>query len=143
MVQCEMKTAQCHTLGAWGSPLWGCRGTMGLLFLVGGGSGHGSGLLTCRGFSEPPGGQCRAAVEELCGQPEGVEECLSLSRPCLPSAVSVSQDYELEAEKLRSLLDLENGRSSHVSKKARLQSPATKVREEVSSGPGLLRVPTL
>uniref|UniRef100_A0A2K6P984 Periplakin n=1 Tax=Rhinopithecus roxellana TaxID=61622 RepID=A0A2K6P984_RHIRO len=40
------------------------------------------------------------------------------------------KDYELEAEKLRSLLDLENGRSSHVSKRARLQSPATKVKEE-------------
>ncbi|XP_058142509.1 periplakin [Dasypus novemcinctus] len=40
------------------------------------------------------------------------------------------KDYELEAEKLRSLLDLENGRNSHVSKKARLQSPAAKVKEE-------------
>uniref|UniRef100_A0A667IQ23 Periplakin n=1 Tax=Lynx canadensis TaxID=61383 RepID=A0A667IQ23_LYNCA len=40
------------------------------------------------------------------------------------------KDYELEAEKLRSLLDLENGRSSHVTKRARLQSPAAKVREE-------------
>ncbi|XP_036885805.1 periplakin isoform X2 [Sturnira hondurensis] len=40
------------------------------------------------------------------------------------------KDYELEAEKLKSLLDLENGRSSHVSKRARLQSPAAKVREE-------------
>ncbi|XP_054991202.1 periplakin [Sorex araneus] len=40
------------------------------------------------------------------------------------------KDYELEAEKLRSLLDLENGRNSHMSKKARLQSPATKVKEE-------------
>lgn len=49
--------------------------------------------------------------------------------PCL----SLTQDYELEAEKLRSLLDLENGRSSHVSKRARLHSPAAKVREEVSS----------
>lgn len=47
--------------------------------------------------------------------------------------LSLTQDYELEAEKLRSLLDLENGRSSHVSKRARLQSPAAKVREEVSS----------
>lgn len=46
--------------------------------------------------------------------------------------VSLTQDYELEAEKLRSLLDLEHGRSSHVSKRARLQSPAAKVREEVS-----------
>lgn len=47
--------------------------------------------------------------------------------------MSLPQDYELEAEKLRSLLDLENGRSSHVSKRARLQSPAARVREEVSS----------
>uniref|UniRef100_A0A2K5C9Y3 Periplakin n=1 Tax=Aotus nancymaae TaxID=37293 RepID=A0A2K5C9Y3_AOTNA len=40
------------------------------------------------------------------------------------------KDYELEAETLRSLLDLENGRSSHVNKRARLQSPAAKVKEE-------------
>ncbi|XP_060028418.1 periplakin isoform X2 [Erinaceus europaeus] len=40
------------------------------------------------------------------------------------------KDYELEAEKLRSLLDLENGRNSHSSKRARLQSPAAKVKEE-------------
>ncbi|XP_021099974.1 periplakin isoform X1 [Heterocephalus glaber] len=40
------------------------------------------------------------------------------------------KDYELEAEKLRSLLDLENGRNSHMSKRARLQSPAGKVKEE-------------
>lgn len=40
------------------------------------------------------------------------------------------KDYELEAEKLRSLLDLENGRGNHMSKRARLQSPAAKVREE-------------
>ncbi|XP_005391315.1 PREDICTED: periplakin [Chinchilla lanigera] len=40
------------------------------------------------------------------------------------------KDYELEAEKLRSLLDLENGRNSHMSKRARLQSPAAKVKEE-------------
>uniref|UniRef100_A0A2K5C9X0 Periplakin n=1 Tax=Aotus nancymaae TaxID=37293 RepID=A0A2K5C9X0_AOTNA len=43
------------------------------------------------------------------------------------------KDYELEAETLRSLLDLENGRSSHVNKRARLQSPAAKVKEEVSN----------
>lgn len=46
--------------------------------------------------------------------------------------LSFIQDYELEAEKLRSLLDLENGRNSHVNKRARLQSPAAKVKEEVS-----------
>ncbi|XP_021568006.1 periplakin [Carlito syrichta] len=40
------------------------------------------------------------------------------------------KDYELEAEKLRSLLDLENGRSNHAHKRARLQSPAAKVKEE-------------
>ncbi|KAM5130731.1 periplakin isoform 2-T2 [Callospermophilus lateralis] len=40
------------------------------------------------------------------------------------------KDYELEAEKLRSLLDLENGSNGHVSKRARLQSPAAKVKEE-------------
>lgn len=47
--------------------------------------------------------------------------------------LSFTQDYELEAEKLRSLLDLENGRNIHVNKRARLQSPAAKVKEEVSS----------
>ncbi|XP_074136524.1 periplakin [Sminthopsis crassicaudata] len=40
------------------------------------------------------------------------------------------KDYELEAEKLRSLLDLENGRNIHTNKKTRLQSPAAKVKEE-------------
>ena len=41
------------------------------------------------------------------------------------------QDYELEAEKLRSILDLENGRNGFMNKRPRLQSPATKVKEEV------------
>ncbi|OXB55089.1 hypothetical protein ASZ78_012026 [Callipepla squamata] len=40
------------------------------------------------------------------------------------------KDYELEAEKLRSILDLENGRNGYMSKKPRLQSPAAKVKEE-------------
>ncbi|XP_007937906.1 periplakin [Orycteropus afer afer] len=40
------------------------------------------------------------------------------------------KDYELEAEKLRSLLDLESGRNTHASKRARLQSPAARVKEE-------------
>lgn len=42
------------------------------------------------------------------------------------------QDYEIEAEKLRSILDLENGRNGYMSKRPRLQSPAAKVKEEVS-----------
>ncbi|KAH0631794.1 hypothetical protein JD844_019609 [Phrynosoma platyrhinos] len=40
------------------------------------------------------------------------------------------KDYELEAEKLRSILDLENGRNGFMSKRPRLQSPAAKVKEE-------------
>uniref|UniRef100_A0A8C5JSB3 Periplakin n=1 Tax=Junco hyemalis TaxID=40217 RepID=A0A8C5JSB3_JUNHY len=40
------------------------------------------------------------------------------------------KDYELEAEKLRSILDLESGRNGYTSKKPRLQSPAAKVKEE-------------
>ncbi|XP_064376530.1 periplakin isoform X1 [Dromaius novaehollandiae] len=40
------------------------------------------------------------------------------------------KDYELEAEKLRSILDLENGRNGYMSKKPRLQSPAAKVKEQ-------------
>ncbi|XP_063170890.1 periplakin [Candoia aspera] len=40
------------------------------------------------------------------------------------------KDYELEAEKLRSILDLENGRNGFMSKRPRRQSPAAKVKEE-------------
>lgn len=88
-----------------------------------------------RQFSKPPGSQSKV---QLSGRPprsarKGTGTLWShllWSAPCL---VSLTQDYELEAEKLRSLLDLENGRNSHVSKRARLQSPAAKVREEVSS----------
>ncbi|XP_062999416.1 periplakin [Elgaria multicarinata webbii] len=40
------------------------------------------------------------------------------------------KDYELEAEKLRSILDLESGRNGFLSKRPRLQSPAAKVKEE-------------
>lgn len=53
--------------------------------------------------------------------------------PISPGNV-LPQDYELEAEKLRSILDLENGRNGYASKKPRLQSPAAKVKEEVSEG---------
>lgn len=53
--------------------------------------------------------------------------------PVSPGNV-LPQDYELEAEKLRSILDLENGRNGYTSKKPRLQSPAAKVKEEVSKG---------
>lgn len=96
--------------------------------------GCGCVLLMERQFSKPPGSQSKVW---LSGRPPRsarrgtgtLWSHLLWSALCL---VSLTQDYELEAEKLRSLLDLENGRSSHVSKRARLQSPATKVREEVS-----------
>ncbi|KAM8961664.1 periplakin [Pelodytes ibericus] len=39
------------------------------------------------------------------------------------------KDYELDAEKLKSILDLENRRTSY-SKRSKIQSPATKVKEE-------------
>ncbi|XP_053550484.1 periplakin [Bombina bombina] len=39
------------------------------------------------------------------------------------------KDYELESEKLRSILDMENRRNTY-SKRARIQSPAAKVKEE-------------
>ncbi|KAK2492792.1 hypothetical protein MC885_015239 [Smutsia gigantea] len=65
-------------------------------------------------------------LDEIARREEEVQSICTLSQ-LYQQAV---KDYELEAEKLRSLLDLENGRSSHVSKRARLQSPAAKVREE-------------
>lgn len=86
-------------------------------------------------FSKPPASQSRV---RLSGRPSrsagrGMGTLWSLLPWSALCHVSLTQDYELEAEKLRSLLDLENGRNSHVSKRARLQSPAAKVREEVSS----------
>ena len=118
------------------SMLWGWRGIVGLLFLI----AHV--IQGCRyvplmdlWFSKPPGSQNRVWLSGRPLQSAGrgirtFRSHLLLSALC---HVSLTQDYELEAEKLRSLLDLENGRSSHMSKRARLQSPAAKVREEVSS----------
>ncbi|XP_026536491.1 periplakin [Notechis scutatus] len=40
------------------------------------------------------------------------------------------KDYELEAEKLRSILDLESGRNGFMNKRPRLQSTALRVKEE-------------
>lgn len=51
--------------------------------------------------------------------------------PHLSNITTLLQDYELEAEKLRSILDLENGRNGYMNKRPRLQSPAAKVKEEV------------
>ncbi|KAI5127948.1 Periplakin [Manis pentadactyla] len=65
-------------------------------------------------------------LDEIAGREQEVQSICALSQRYQQAV----KDYELEAEKLRSLLDLENGRSGHVSKRARLQSPAAKVREE-------------
>lgn len=107
-----------HVQGKPGGTSLGCRGAVGILFLI----------LLCttdvlrvqlsRGLLQSAGRAVRTFQSQV-----------PLSALC---HVSLTQDYELEAEKLRSLLDLEHGRSSHVSKRARLQSPAAKVREEVS-----------
>ncbi|XP_039095232.1 periplakin [Hyaena hyaena] len=65
-------------------------------------------------------------LDEIARREEEVQKVCT----CSQQYQQAVKDYELEAEKLRSLLDLENGRSSHVTKRARLQSPAAKVREE-------------
>ncbi|XP_069861706.1 periplakin [Dipodomys merriami] len=65
-------------------------------------------------------------LDELASREQEVQEVYANSQEYQQAV----KDYELEAEKLRSLLDLENGRNSHTSKRARLQSPAAKVKEE-------------
>ncbi|XP_011885799.1 PREDICTED: periplakin [Cercocebus atys] len=65
-------------------------------------------------------------LDEIASREQEVQKICAISQQYQQAV----KDYELEAEKLRSLLDLENGRSSHVSKRARLQSPAAKVKEE-------------
>ncbi|XP_004627850.1 periplakin [Octodon degus] len=65
-------------------------------------------------------------LDEIANREEEVQKVYASSQQYQQAV----KDYELEAEKLRSLLDLENGRNSHVSKRARLQSPAARVKEE-------------
>ncbi|KAI5937481.1 Periplakin [Manis javanica] len=65
-------------------------------------------------------------LDEIARREQQVQSICTLSQQYQQAV----KDYEIEAEKLRSLLDLENGRSSHLSKRARLQNPTTKVREE-------------
>lgn len=121
--------AECHTQG-WGEPWGGAWASAGTFLCV-------------LGCSETQ--LCGAAglmvlktswrLMQLCRPLQSAARGTTFQTPCLCPlpCLSLTQDYELEAEKLRSLLDLENGRSSHVSKRARLQSPTAKVREEVSS----------
>ncbi|XP_069343062.1 periplakin [Eulemur rufifrons] len=65
-------------------------------------------------------------LDELAGREQEVRKVYTSSQQYQQAV----KDYELEAEKLRTLLDLENGRNSHMNKRARLQSPAAKVKEE-------------
>ncbi|XP_045398478.1 periplakin isoform X1 [Lemur catta] len=65
-------------------------------------------------------------LDELAGREQEVQKVYASSQQYQQAV----KDYELEAEKLRTLLDLENGRNSHMNKRARLQSPAAKVKEE-------------
>ncbi|XP_048645156.1 periplakin isoform X2 [Marmota marmota marmota] len=65
-------------------------------------------------------------LDEIASREEEVQKVYANSQQYQQAV----KDYELEAEKLRSLLDLENGSNSHMSKRARLQSPAAKVKEE-------------
>uniref|UniRef100_A0A8C9AY10 Periplakin n=1 Tax=Prolemur simus TaxID=1328070 RepID=A0A8C9AY10_PROSS len=65
-------------------------------------------------------------LDEIAGREQEVQKVYASSQQYQQAV----KDYELEAEKLRTLLDLENGRNSHMNKRARLQSPAAKVKEE-------------
>ncbi|KYO32507.1 periplakin [Alligator mississippiensis] len=65
-------------------------------------------------------------LNDIAGKEEAVQK-VSANAQHYQQAV---KDYEIEAEKLRSILDLENGRNGYMSKRPRLQSPAAKVKEE-------------
>ncbi|XP_044301605.1 periplakin [Varanus komodoensis] len=68
----------------------------------------------------------RSLLEEIASKDQEVQK-VSAEAQQYQQAV---KDYELEAEKLRSILDLESGRNGFLSKRPRLQSPAAKVKEE-------------
>ncbi|XP_053132577.1 periplakin isoform X2 [Hemicordylus capensis] len=68
----------------------------------------------------------RALLGEIASMDQDVQE-VAAEAQLYQQAV---KDYELEAEKLRSILDLENGRNGFMNKRPRLQSPAAKVKEE-------------
>ncbi|KAM6155047.1 periplakin [Rhynchocyon petersi] len=65
-------------------------------------------------------------LDEIASREEEVQKVCAKSQQYQQAV----KDYELEAEKLRSLLDLESGKNSHVNKRARLQSAASRVKEE-------------
>ncbi|XP_061456413.1 periplakin isoform X2 [Rhineura floridana] len=68
----------------------------------------------------------QALLEEIASKEQDVQK-VSAEAQQYQQAV---KDYELEAEKLRSILDLENGRNGFLIKRPRIQSPAAKVKEE-------------
>lgn len=54
-----------------------------------------------------------------------------LAKPQRGPLCGFVQDYENEAERFRSILDLEDGLVSQTYKRSRLESPALRVKEEV------------
>ncbi|XP_006897531.1 PREDICTED: periplakin [Elephantulus edwardii] len=65
-------------------------------------------------------------LDEISGREQEVQKVCASSQQYQQAV----KDYELEAEKLQSLLDLENGKNSHMNKRARFQSPAARVKEK-------------
>uniref|UniRef100_A0A8C6XBL6 Periplakin n=1 Tax=Naja naja TaxID=35670 RepID=A0A8C6XBL6_NAJNA len=68
----------------------------------------------------------QALLEEIASKDKEVQK-VSAEAQQYQQAV---KDYELEAEKLRSILDLESGRNGFMNKRPRFQSAAVRVKEE-------------
>ncbi|ETE61552.1 Periplakin, partial [Ophiophagus hannah] len=68
----------------------------------------------------------QALLEEIASKDKEVQK-VSVEAQQYQQAV---KDYELEAEKLRSILDLESGRNGFMNKRPRFQSTALRVKEE-------------
>uniref|UniRef100_A0A8D0GMH1 Periplakin n=1 Tax=Sphenodon punctatus TaxID=8508 RepID=A0A8D0GMH1_SPHPU len=68
----------------------------------------------------------RALLDDIASKEQDVQKVTANAQQYQQAV----KDYELEAEKLRSILDLENGRNGYTNKRPRLQSPAAKVKEE-------------
>ncbi|XP_070616818.1 periplakin [Erythrolamprus reginae] len=68
----------------------------------------------------------QALLEEIASKDKEVQN-VSAEAQQYQQAV---KDYELEAEKLRSILDMESGRNGFMNKRPRLQSTASRVKEE-------------
>ncbi|XP_029432185.1 periplakin isoform X2 [Rhinatrema bivittatum] len=68
----------------------------------------------------------RFLLNEIAGREQDVQEVANNAQQYQQAV----KNYEFETEKLRSFLDLENGQTRHLSKRPRIQSPASKVKDE-------------